>query len=208
MEIESLFEKFIQSPEIKEELHYCLTQSQVEQYVRFKFGFWLHQQKISNLNIIEIKRIDLVIGIMNEIYFIEFGHLLNLLEHKVESMYEKTVKDLSLLDNKIINLNTCGNYFENKKLYKLTISLFSDFLMTEIGNNEVSKTKYTGDKNSGVFIKYGDSIKNKYVNEYLIREIKISETKSIGFHNYNETTVKDGELILRWLIGERQEIFL
>jgi hypothetical protein len=206
MKIESLFDKFIGSPDLREELQYCLTQSQVEQFVRFKFGFWLHQQNISNLNIIEIKRIDLVVGIDNEIFFIEFGHLLNLLKHKIESMCEKTCNDLGLLDDKIKSLSECGNFFEGKKLFKLTISLFTDIEMHE--KNGKYTAKFTGDKNTGVFIKYGDRIPKKYINDFLQREIEGPDGINIGFGKYNETVVKDGELILRWIIGKRHEISL
>lgn len=204
MKLESLFEEFIGSPDLREELQYCLTQSQVEQFVRFKFGFWLHQRNISNLNIIEVKRIDLVVGIGNEVYFIEFGHLLNLLKHRIESMCEKTINDLTLLDNKIKSLSESGNFLKEKKLYKITISLFTDITIHEKNGKHIAK--YSGDKNTGVFIKYGDRISKKYFKDYLIREIESHDASTVSFGKYNETVVKDGELILRWKIGERHEI--
>ena len=43
--LEECFREFITDKEVKDELEFCLTQSQVEQFVRSKFAYWVHKKK-------------------------------------------------------------------------------------------------------------------------------------------------------------------
>lgn len=101
--IEALFEEYLKdSLKKSKDLEYCLFQSCVEPIIRFKFGAWLYEnypERIS-INLMETNRIDLVIGIDDDVSQIEFGHLLNLLQHgallnkrKIESDSSKLKKN-------------------------------------------------------------------------------------------------------------------
>ena len=109
LEIQSLFFDFlVQSAEEDKDIEYCLLQSSVEPTIRFKFGSWLnnyHSDRLT-LNLMEAYRLDLIVGLDDQIYFIEFGHLLNLLRHGAELNNGKVKSDLNnIVDkaNKFIN---------------------------------------------------------------------------------------------------------
>jgi hypothetical protein len=194
MQIKNLFNEFINSTEIKDELIYCLSQSQVESFVRFKFGFWLHNNSFTNINIIEINNIDLVVGIGSKVYFIEFGHLLNLCFHEILLSEEKVNSDILKLKFKLEKfINKVPGLIENKELIFCSISLFSDF---ELGENDKKiETKYgveDGDINIGTFIKYG-RVFNKsnkrfsYLNSYKKQ-----------FEHYERVEVINDKLYINW----------
>ena len=113
------FKEFIEDIEIRDELKFCLTQSQVELFVRSKFAYWVHKNKSSNsFSLIETNRIDLVIQIEGNKYCIEFGHQINLLKHtpsghknKIDEDCKKLVDKLKTLSNKIEGFNLENNFF-------------------------------------------------------------------------------------------------
>jgi hypothetical protein len=76
VEIEKLFSRFLEeSAQQDSDIEYCLLQSSVEPTIRFKFGSWLNKtfgDRI-HLNLMEANRLDLVLGVDDHVYFIEFG---------------------------------------------------------------------------------------------------------------------------------------
>jgi hypothetical protein len=175
-EIETLFHEFlISSTKEDKDIEYCLLQSSVEPTIRFKFGSWLNKQYSDRitLNLMEANRLDLVVGIDDHVYLIEFGHLLNLLQHgayynniKVESDTEKLKLKAEILIKKIKKINV--NYFHNKQIVFLVCSLFSDIKLLKKGDK--FEPLINADRlNSGTLFKYGNfssKIPNEYFDNY------------------------------------------
>jgi hypothetical protein len=99
--IAQLFENFLNDTTNRDDIKYSLTHSTVEPIICFKFGSWLSMKNISNINILELNNVDLPIGIGNDLFFIESGHLLNLLKHDTSFSKRKVVSDCEKLPKKI-----------------------------------------------------------------------------------------------------------
>lgn len=172
-EIEILFHEFlisstlISSTKYDKDIEYCLLQSSVEPTIRFKFGSWLnkHYPDRITLNLLEANRLDLVVGIDDKVYFIEFGHLLNILKHgayynniKVKSDKKKLELKADKLIVKIKEIK--DNYFHDKQTVFLVCSLFSDIKLFK--NGERFETLIKADPlNSGTLFKYGNFNRKK-----------------------------------------------
>jgi len=174
--IENLFEDFLQD-EIKNsnDIEYCLLQSTVEPTIRFKFGSWLHSMKDDfriTLNLMEANRIDLVIAQDDKVFFMEFGHLLNLLGHGNKLNQKKVKHDLLNLNDKVqkmiekIKKEISSDYFIDKKIILVAISLFSDIKVGK-KSNKYEVLFDINRLNSGTLYKYGNSFTNqKYFDRY------------------------------------------
>ena len=176
-EIETLFRTFLNECLVQDkDIEYCLLQSTVEPTIRFKFGSWL-SNKLGDritLNLMEANRLDLVIGVDKKVYFIEFGHLLNLLQHgadlnnwKVNSDKEKLEVKAKKLISKIerIENGTYKNFFLDKQKIFVVCSLFSDIKVRD--NNMHFKTSVDLSRlMSGTLFKYGKFFSPKGSKEY------------------------------------------
>jgi hypothetical protein len=156
--LEECFREFITDKEVKDELEFCLTQSQVEQFVRSKFAYWVHKKKLKNsFSLIETNLIDLVIQIEGYKYCLEFGHQVNLLKHTPSGHKYKIEKDCAKLPGKLKSLSNKYDYFSRENnICCCTVSLFTDFHLVKNGNK--LEVKYVLDRpgyKSGVFAKYG-----------------------------------------------------
>jgi hypothetical protein len=171
--IETSFHEFlISSANEDKDIEYCLLQSSVEPTIRFKFGSWLNKQYPGRitLNLMEANRLDLVVGIDDHVYFIEFGHLLNLLQHgayynniKVNSDKEKLKSKAEKLIKKIEGIN--DNYFNDKQKVFAVCSLFSDLKVWDNGEHFETSINL-GRLNSGTLFKYGKLFSRKVTKEY------------------------------------------
>ena len=179
MEIEKLFSRFLEeSAQQDSDIEYCLLQSSVEPTIRFKFGSWLNKSfgDRIHLNLMEANRLDLVVGIDDHVYFIEFGHMLNLLQHganfnnwKVESDKKKIKDKVEKMVAKIEKMKKCdyNHYFLGKKKIYALCSLFSDVKVKVNPNNEAYETSIgISSLNSGTLFKYGKLFSYKKSKEY------------------------------------------
>lgn len=189
--LEELFRLFLTDETNKDEIIYSLTQSTVEPIICFKFGSWLSKKNISNINILELYNIDLIIGIDKDLFFMEFGHLLNLLKHDTKFSKRKVVSDCEKLPKKIKSFgDRHRTLVEEKTLHKVTIGLFSDFKGT-LKENRFG-INYNGNLKTGTFMKYGVSKKdNNYFGNY---------TLLFRDYGYTETVIIPNEISLWWKI--------
>jgi hypothetical protein len=195
--LEEYFREFITDKEVKDELEFCLTQSQVEQFVRSKFAYWVHKEKLKNsFSLIETNRIDLVIQIEGYKYCLEFGHQVNLLKHKPSGHKEKIEEDVANLPGKLKSLsNKIDGFSRENNVCCCTISLFTDFHLVK--NKKKLEVKYVLDRlgyMSGVFAKYGTTVSDKsgdYFHEYK-KELE----------SYNSYVIIDDVLTFHWKIQE------
>ena len=205
-EIESLFQKFLdEKSAIDRDFEYCLMQSSVEPILRFKFGAWLNNHFNGStrmtLNLMEAYRMDLAIGIDDQIYFIEFGHLLNILKHKADLNKSKIAWDSSRMIEKAIKIkskiNTISDsFYEGKKINYLTCSLFSEFKMKEKENKFHVKLD-SSPLNAGTLFKYGKSFNEKsYYNEYSAYLNKKEESEYL--YGYTEAIIIPDKLSLHY----------
>jgi hypothetical protein len=140
--VQELFNQFLtQRLQNDYEIRYSLLQSSVENIIRFKFGAWLqHQNWALTVNLVEINKIDLLVGFENELVIIEFGHLLNLNQPQSNAEVMKRDSDVDkvktqkwpAIRNKIRQVNR--QFLTNKKIRLFTCSLFSDFRMNHTRN--------------------------------------------------------------------------
>lgn len=178
--IETLFHEFIVSSANKDkDIEYCLLQSTVEPTIRFKFGSWLNRQLEDRitLNLMEANRLDLVIGIDDYVYIIEFGHLLNILQHgaalnkgKVQTDANKIISKADKLIRKIctIEKGQYNSFFEDKKIKYVICSLFSDLKVGE--TDELISAKLPVNRlKSGTLFKYGKTFSPLKSQEYFDR---------------------------------------
>ncbi len=184
-----LFQEFLNDATNRDDIIYSLTQSTVEPIICFKFGSWLSKRNISNINILELNNVDLIIGINTELFFMEFGHLLNLLKHNFEFSKRKVTSDCEKLNKKIESFSSHHkNLIEDKILHKVTIGLFSDF-KGKLKSNKF-EVNYKGNLETGTFLKYGTSKKdNKYFGGYA------DQFRNFG---YTETVIIHNEISLWW----------
>lgn len=195
-----LFQEFLEDDRNHNELIYCLTQSSVEPTVRFKFGAWLSREYPSWFNALETKRIDLIIGDEKEIYFIEFGHCLNLLRHTPIGHIHKIENDFTKLTaNKVSKfLEKYPKLVTGKSINKISITLFSDFKCVK--NNNRYNVCFDDDKLTyGVFLKYGINQKD---NEYFDSNSENYYNNKLISAGYNEKILIEGKLSLWWHITE------
>ena len=176
-DIENLFCQFItEKSSIDKDIEYCLKQSTVEPTIRFKFGAWLNNYFNDNpdrmtLNLMEANRLDLVIGIDDQIYFIEFGHLLNILKHKADLNKGKVEWDSKNIIQKADKLITKikkidSTLLNGKKINYSICSLFSDFKIEE-RENRFHTILNTNQLKTGTLFKYGNNFrKSNYFNDY------------------------------------------
>jgi hypothetical protein len=169
--IDALFEEFIKdSVKKSQDIEYCLLQSCVEPIIRFKFGAWLHEnyaERIS-INLMETNRIDLVIGIDDNVFLIEFGHLLNLLQHGALLNKRKIESDSSKIEEKSVKLIEKIkriDKFEGKNIHLVICSLFSDIKLHRAGEFYETRTKLSRIK-SGTLFKYGNKFQAQKENKY------------------------------------------
>jgi hypothetical protein len=175
--IETLFHKFLKSSaKDDKDIEYCLLQSSVEPTIRFKFGSWLNKQypERITLNLLEANRLDLVVGIDDHVYFIEFGHLLNLLQHGAKLNNQKVSSDENNLEFKVkkiiskienIEDGAYKDYFQDKQKVFVLCSLFSDIKVFD--NGERFETLINASQlNSGTLFKYGKLFSRKVTKEY------------------------------------------
>jgi hypothetical protein len=193
--LEVCFREFITDKEVKDELEFCLTQSQVEQFVRSKFAYWVHKKFKKSFSLIETNRIDLVIQIEGYKYCLEFGHQVNLLKHTPSGHKKKIKEDVEKLPGKLKSLsNKIDGFSRENNVCCCTISLFSDFHLVKNGNK--LEVKYVLDRpgyKSGVFAKYGTVVSDRsgnYLKKYK-KELK----------NYNSHVIDDG-LTFHWQIKQ------
>jgi hypothetical protein len=190
------FHEFVSDKSHKNEIIYNLTQSQVELFIRFKFAYWLSEKYDFVSCFIEVNRIDLIVKLQDNCFYIEFGHQLNLLGHsplclrKINNDCEKLEEKQSSLERKFKEI------FQSRKAIKCTISLFTDFILEE-KMNEIQSIFFQklSNQNCGVFLKYGGKLKVKNRFEY--------------FKNYHEEldsfqslSFIENELALYWRIQE------
>ena len=169
--LNDLFSEFLKdSISSSKDIEYCLLQSCVEPTIRFKFGAWLNEKYADEitLNLMEANRLDLLIGLENDIYVIEFGHLLNLLQHdaslnnrKIEFDSVKIERKAAILLRKLYSRMN----LEDKTIHFLICSLFSDFKveMFEGKFKTVIKTKVN---KSGTLFKYGNEFSTQNLSTY------------------------------------------
>ena len=213
------FREFIENPSLKDELLFCLTQSQVELFIRFKFAFWIsekykrHKKYKDSFNLIETNRIDLIIQIEEYKYCIEFGHQINLLKHSpnhhVNSELGKVNSDCKSLQKKIIPLaNKIPYYFEKGLVCCCTISLFTEFhLKKDENNSKRFIAKYFENNeviNCGVLSKYGKGISIKR-GEVDYNTMYKSELDKCNYHS--QELIKD-KLSFHWKIKECHSVNL
>ena len=194
--LEVCFREFITDKEVKDELEFCLTQSQVEQFVRSKFAYWVHKKFKKSFSLIETNRIDLVIQIEGYKYCLEFGHQVNLLKHTPSGHKKKIKEDVEKLPGKLKSLsNKIDGFSRENNVCCCTISLFTDFHLVKIENKlEVKYFQDRLDYQSGVFAKYGKTVSDKsgnYLSNYK-KELK----------NYNSHVIIDDVLTFHWQIKE------
>jgi len=186
------FEKFL--TENKDELEFCLTQSQVELWIRSKFAYWMNKNQNSKFCLIETNRIDLIIEIENIVYLLEFGHLINLLKHDAENRKSKIKNDSTKMHNKYKSIvKKIPHIFRDKAIKFYTVSLFTDFKLEETQPKKKYNVAYVKDGfiNAGVFIKYGTAFSYKNMNKY-------NETYRSYFSDFNETIIEKGKLSFFW----------
>lgn len=191
------FKKFIEDPQIQDELKFCLTQSQVELFVRSKFAFWVHKKFPSSFILIETKRIDLVLQIEGYKYCIEFGHQINLLKPKPIENELKISEDCKKLPGKLKNLSKEIDGFDiADNLCCITISLFSDFHLVKIKNKIMVKFFLDNpDHQCGVLAKYGKKVSGKTSDEYF-------NTYKDKLNDYNSHVLIDETLTFHWRLKE------
>ena len=195
--LEVYFKEFIEDPKIKDELIFCLTQSQVELFVRSKFAYWVQKKYSNSFSLIETNRIDLVIQIEGYKYCIEFGHQINLLKHTPSDHEHKINDDCKKLPRKIKSLsNKIDSFKLENNLCCCTISLFTDFHLEKIKNKIL--VKYFQDKpdyQSGVLAKYGKKVSGKGSQEY-------HNTYKDKLKDYSSHVLIDAALTFHWKIKE------
>lgn len=215
--LEKLFREFLafevkHSNDNVNDLEYCLLQSTVEPIIRFKFGAWIASKGNSNdvfLNLMETNRIDLLLGIGEYLYVIEFGHLLNLLKHKarlnndkIKFDNEKIKPKIQTLLNKIKHDHISHDLLKDKKIVYVNCSLFSDFKLEKNMNGErtVSTKIKTPRLKAGTFFKYNNSFnENNYFDHYAnFINTKPKEIQSDYLQGYTEFKVIEGELSLHY----------
>jgi len=190
-EIETLFHEFlISSAKENKDIEYCLLQSSVEPTIRFKFGSWLNKQypERITLNLMEAYRLDLVVGIDDKVYFIELGHLLNLLQHGAKLNNQKVTSDLKNFENKASKLikkiegikedkSEYKKFFQDKQKVFVLCSLFSDIKVFD--NGEHFETLINASLlNSGTLFKYGKLFSSKVSKNYFSNYGSFVNTKS------------------------------
>lgn len=198
--LELYFRDFIQDN--KDEIEFCLTQSQVELYIRFKFAYWVNKQFKNSYSLIETDRIDLVIEIEGNKYCLEFGHMVNLLKHspnhhdnnKVGKVKSDCIK---LYKFKLDSLKKrVPDFFSDGNVCCCSISLFTDFHLEESGKSYIaSYYKNNSQISSGILAKYGDKLKGKDCKKYF-------DTYRNELKKYNSAILKANELSFHWKIEE------
>jgi hypothetical protein len=182
------------------DIAYTIRQSNVESIIRFKFGAWLEKNMPESLtlNLVEAGRLDLTVGINDDVYFIEFGHLSSLLKHaeahqvsKVAADTEKILEKVAGVKNKIAKFDS--NFFIKKKEYFLTCSLFSHFGGALRQKKYAVQSRYSPLR-AGALFKYGlypageeyfNALEDDLVRRQFIRQ-----------------PYQDGELSLWWKMEE------
>ena len=210
MIIEDLFNQFLHDKIDKNDndIEYCLMQSTVEPTIRFKFGSWLNEHfkdrsHLLTINLMETNRIDLVVGIEDQIFIIEFGHLLNILKHKVDLNYRKIEWDTKNIANKAEKIlskikSVDRNFDINKRINYIICSLFSDFKVEE-RENRIHTLISLGRLNAGTLFKYGNNYKNEsYFKEYRKYLNQNQITNSDYLFGYKEIEVVPSKLSLHF----------
>jgi hypothetical protein len=202
--LQELFSQFIkEKAENDYEFKYCLIQSSVEEIVRFKFGAWLsNQTKIDlHINLLEVHKIDLVVGISNDIYLIEFGHLLNILKHNKGDNDFKIKDDIGKLDGKLkaLRKKIGEKDFNGKNLHLITCSLFTDIKLEKKENKEYYESIYKINRNlSGCIYKYGRKKETHEYFEKYSRHITSPEESKDYLFGYNEVKVVKDEISIHY----------
>jgi hypothetical protein len=208
MSIEALFHDFLESKVISrdKDIEYCLLQSTVEPTIRFKFGAWLNEHFQSKpgrltLNLMEANRIDLVIGIDDNLYLIEFGHLLNILKHtslqnssKISSDSKKFEEKAQKLIEKINRVDP--TYLKGKQIHYLLCSLFSDLKVVEREKDYATSLPHSR-LQSGTLFKYGSTYsKESYFQHY---QNHLNNTEPSEFpYGYKEVVFLPDQLSLHY----------
>jgi hypothetical protein len=207
--IECCFEEFLNDTlkEADNDIEYCLLQSTVEPTIRFKFGAWLKRKKgnLLTVNLMEAQRIDLIVGFNDEIYLIEFSHLLNLLKHGIDLNKNKIISDKNKLFNKNIKIKEkiqriSPDFLANKQIIHLHCSLFSDFKMIEKPDGSFA-TKKEKDiiLQSGALFKY---LKKKFKGddyyENYLKYLNNPQSNEKFLFGYSEKIVIKEELSLHY----------
>jgi hypothetical protein len=214
--IEKLFQQFLEESKNDKDIEYCLIQSSVEPTIRFKFGSWASRQPNITLNLMETGRLDLMLGVGDQLYIIEFGHLLNLLKHNREKNNKKIMDDSDKIDNKTKKILLYKNSFfksrflkEFNQVHHLTCSLFSDFRLAPEGYK--FKTILSIDPfKSGTLFKYGYEFRAsmlKYYTNYL-NYLNISDENDTYLYGYKPFAVIEDQLYLHYKFDPKESFSL
>ena len=209
-ELERLFCLFLnESSGHDKDIEYCLLQSSVEPIIRFKFGSWLNSKlgdRIT-LNLMEANRLDLVIGIDKKVYFIEFGHLLNILKHSADLNYSKVNSDRLKLNEKAKKLISKiefleKDFFSNKEIIFVVCSLFSD-IKVRYNDDFFETTIDTSRLFSGTLFKYGklfltNGFKEYFENYLTYLNVSYDKTEEKYLTGYKEYSVLPGKISLHY----------
>jgi hypothetical protein len=135
-----------------------------------------------------------------EIWYLEFGHSLNLLRHGKLYIENKISSDKEKIDQKIENYCAAGHVNDDCNEKFFSIMLFSDFVLrTPEQGAKKRELKYDGDQKVGALIKYcrrGYKTSHKYFDSYE------DELISMGF---NHCPFKNDSIRLWWLITDLNE---
>ncbi len=199
-QLNKYFKSFINDAEIREELMFCLTQSQVELFVRSKFAFWACKNFVNTYSIIEKNRIDLLIQIEGQKYCIEFGHQINLLKHSLDMNEAKVKNDCKKLLSKLKNLTPKIGFNDLDSVSCFTISLFTDFHLVKKDTKYL--VRYYLNENqikSGVLAKYGNKISGKGMENYYK-----NYREELELSDYCHTDLIENQLSFLWKVKECQ----
>ena len=208
MPIEALFQQFLESKVASQDkdIEYCLLQSTVEPTIRFKFGAWINEHFKNQpgrltLNLMEANRIDLVIGIDDGLYLIEFGHLLNILKHTAVQNTNKTGSDSQKIEEKAHKIQEKikgidPTFFKDKQVHYLLCSLFSDLKVVE-GNQGYVSTLPHSRLHAGTLFKYGAQYNKEPYFQHYLNYLNQPEPSEYPF-GYKEVVILPGQLSLHY----------
>jgi hypothetical protein len=195
----TLFQEFISDESIREELLFCVKQSQVEKFIVLKFSFWLSQNYNHEIimNTIELDKIDFILMSNCDVWYVEFGHAINLIKHGRNYINKKVIDDIEKLKKKIsVTQKTRKLFSNNFNQHIVTISLFSDFHVVKTNSGKHYAPVSVNDRHYGTLVKYGGKkAYDKYFANYQ------EELRSNGF---NEKVLEEQSVSIWWKVIEHE----